>query len=145
MPENPFGILSKFVESFSLPMRALKSPQSTVSFEEAEAIADRVGVIDKGHLLVVDDKDALKHKLGKRQLCIELENTIESVPQELSSWNLELANDGNQIIYTYDTYSEDTGVADLMRAVDNSELILKDITTSQSSLEDIFINLVETQ
>ncbi len=118
---------------------------TTHYIEEAEAIADRVGVIDKGRLLVVDDKDALKHKLGKRQLCIELENAIESVPQELSSWNLELADDGNQIIYTYDTYSEDTGVAGLMRAIDKSSLDLKDITTSQSSLEDIFINLVETQ
>ena len=118
---------------------------TTHYIEEAEAIADRVGVIDKGRLLVVDDKDALKHKLGKRQLCIELKNTIESVPQELLSWNLEIANDGNKIIYTYDTYSEDTGVAELMRAIDRSKLVLKDITTSHSSLEDIFINLVETQ
>ena len=118
---------------------------TTHYIEEAEAIADRVGVIDKGRLLVVDDKDALKHKLGKRQLCIELENTIESVPQELLSWNLEIANEGNKIIYTYDTYSEDTGVAELMRAIDRSKLVLKDITTSHSSLEDIFINLVETQ
>ena len=118
---------------------------TTHYIEEAEAIADRVGVIDKGRLLVVDDKDALKHKLGKRQLCIDLENAIESVPEELFSWNLELSNDGNQIIYTYDMYSEDTGVAELMRAIDKSELVLKDIITSQSSLEDIFINLVETQ
>lgn len=118
---------------------------TTHYIEEAEAIADRVGVIDQGRLLVVDNKDALKHKLGKRQLCIELENIIESVPEELFSWNLELADEGNQIIYTYDTYSEDTGVAELMRAIDKSPLVLKDITTSQSSLEDIFINLVETQ
>ena len=118
---------------------------TTHYIEEAEAIADRVGVINKGELLVVDEKDALKHKLGNRQLCIELEYSIEAVPAALSAWNLDLINEGKQIVYTYDTYSEDTGVADLLRAVDQSELELKDITTSQSSLEDIFINLVETR
>ena len=118
---------------------------TTHYIEEAEAIADRVGVINKGELLVVDEKDALKHKLGNRQLCIELEYSIDSVPAALSAWNLDLINEGKQIVYTYDTYSEDTGVADLLRAVDQSELELKDITTSQSSLEDIFINLVETR
>lgn len=118
---------------------------TTHYIEEAEAIADRVGVINNGELLVVDDKDALKHKLGKRQMCVELENTIEKIPAALSSWDLELLSDGDQLIYTYDTYSEDTGVAELLRVVDASGLVLKDITTSQSSLEDIFIHLVDTQ
>ena len=118
---------------------------TTHYIEEAEAIADRVGVINKGELLVVDDKDALKHKLGKRQLCIELENVVKTIPASLSSWELELSTEGNQLTYTYDMYSADTGVAELLRAVDSSEVVLKDVTTSQSSLEDIFINLVETQ
>ena len=118
---------------------------TTHYIEEAEAIADRVGVINNGELLIVDDKDALKHKLGKRQMCVELENTIETIPAALSSLDLELSSDGDQLVYTYDTYSEDTGVAELLRAVDASGLVLKDITTSQSSLEDIFIHLVDTQ
>lgn len=118
---------------------------TTHYIEEAEAIADRVGVINNGELLVVDDKDALKHKLGKRQMCVELENVIETIPAALSSWDLDLSSAGKQLIYTYDTYSEDTGVAELLRAVDVSGLVLKDITTSQSSLEDIFIHLVDTQ
>ena len=118
---------------------------TTHYIEEAEAIADRVGVINKGELLIVDDKEALKHKLGKRQLCIELDNTIDVIPMSFSTWSLELSSSGNQLTYTYDMYSADTGVAELLRAVDNSELVLKDITTSQSSLEDIFINLVDTQ
>lgn len=118
---------------------------TTHYIEEAEAIADRVGVINNGELLVVDDKDALKHKLGKRQLCIELQESIQSIPASLSAWDLEISPDGDQLIYTYDTYSEDTGVAELLRAVDGCEIMLKDITTSQSSLEDIFINLVNTK
>ncbi|MBT8123718.1 MAG: ABC transporter ATP-binding protein [Gammaproteobacteria bacterium] len=115
---------------------------TTHYIEEAEEIADRVGVISNGELIVVDDKDALKHKLGKRQMMIELEHTIESIPQSLTLWSLELSDEGNQLTYTYDSHSEHTGIAELLRAIDRSGLLLKDINTSQSSLEDIFINLV---
>ncbi len=115
---------------------------TTHYIEEAEEIADRVGVISNGELIVVDDKDALKHKLGKRQMTIELEHTIESIPQSLTLWSLELSDEGNQLTYTYDSHSEHTGIAELLRAIDRSGLLLKDINTSQSSLEDIFINLV---
>ena len=115
---------------------------TTHYIEEAEEIADRVGVISNGELIVVDDKDALKHKLGKRQMTIELEHTIESIPQSLTLWSLELSDEGNQLTYTYDSHSEHTGIAELLRAIDRSGLLLKDVNTSQSSLEDIFINLV---
>ena len=117
---------------------------TTHYIEEAEEIADRVGVISKGELIVVDDKEALKHKLGKRQMMIELENAIGKIPDLLSSWDLELSAEGNQLTYTYDTYSTQTGIAELLRAVDGAGLQLKDVNTSQSSLEDIFINIVNT-
>ena len=115
---------------------------TTHYIEEAEEIADRVGVISNGELIVVDEKDALKHKLGKRQMTIELEHTIVSIPQSLTLWSLELSDEGNQLTYTYDSHSEHTGIAELLRAIDRSGLLLKDVNTSQSSLEDIFINLV---
>lgn len=115
---------------------------TTHYIEEAEEIADRVGVINNGELIIVDDKDALKHKLGKRQMMLELEQAIEIIPESLSSWALELSPHGNQITYTYDSHSKHTGIAELLRAVDEAGLLLKDVNTSQSSLEDIFINLV---
>ncbi len=118
---------------------------TTHYIEEAEAIADRVGVINKSELLIVDDKQALKHKLGKRQMTIEMERPITSVPQSLSRWSLELSAEGTRLVYTYDTYSEHTGIAELLRAVDSAGLLLKDVSTSQSSLEDIFISLVHTE
>lgn len=116
---------------------------TTHYIEEAEAIADRVGVINRSELLVVDDKQALKHKLGKRQMTIEMEEPLTSVPPSLSRWSLELTAGGTQLIYTYDSHSEHTGIAELLRAVDQAGLLLKDMNTSQSSLEDIFINLVQ--
>ena len=115
---------------------------TTHYIEEAEEIADRVGVINKGELLIVDEKNALKHKLGKRQMTIELECVIDHIPVALSDWPLELVSEGNQIVYTYDYHSDDTGVAGLLRAVDHAGLVYKDVNTTQSSLEDIFINLV---
>ena len=116
---------------------------TTHYIEEAEEIADRVGVINKGELLVIDEMDALKHKLGKRQMTIDLEQDIEQVPKSLSNWSLELAPEGNQIVYTYDSHSKHTGIAELLRAIDQAGLLLKDVNTTQSSLEDIFINLVK--
>ena len=116
---------------------------TTHYIEEAEEIADRVGVINKGELIVVDDKEALKHKLGKRQMIIELEQSIESIPESLWTWSLELAPEGNLLTYTYDSHSEHTGIAELLRAVDMSGLLLKDVNTTQSSLEEIFISLVK--
>ncbi len=115
---------------------------TTHYIEEAEEIADRVGVINKGELLVIDDKNTLKHKLGKRQMIIDLEESIMNIPHSLSTWALELSSDGTQITYNYDCHSQDTGIAELLRAIDQAGVLLKDVNTSQSSLEDIFINLV---
>jgi ABC-2 type transport system ATP-binding protein len=77
-------------------------------------------------------------------MTIELEQMIESIPQSLTLWSLELSDDGKQLTYTYDSHSEHTGIAELLRAIDKSGLLLKDVNTSQSSLEDIFINLVHS-
>jgi len=118
---------------------------TTHYIEEAEEIADRVGVINNGELLVVDDKLALMHKLGKRQLSIELDKVIEAVPVPLASWELELSPEGEQLIYTYDPHKSDTGVAELFNAIAEAGLVMKDVNTSQSSLEDIFIDLLKSK
>jgi ABC-2 type transport system ATP-binding protein len=115
---------------------------TTHYIEEAEAIAERVGVINHGRLLLVDNKQALMHKLGKRQLIIELEQALQHIPAILSPWSLELSSRGDRLIYTYDPQNRHTGIADLLRAIDVAELTPKDIHTSKSSLEEIFINLV---
>jgi ABC-2 type transport system ATP-binding protein len=118
---------------------------TTHYIEEAEAIADRVGVINNGELLLVDDKQALMHKLGKRQLIVELEEAVDTIPAALSAWMLELSSAGDQLVYTYDPRNTQTGIAALLRAIDDAGLLLKDINTSQSSLEEIFINLVNAE
>jgi ABC-2 type transport system ATP-binding protein len=118
---------------------------TTHYIEEAEAIADRVGVINHGELLLVDDKQALMHKLGKRQLVVELEQAVDTIPGMLSPWALELSPGGDQLTYTYDPRNPDTGVAGLLRAINDAGLLLKDIDTTQSSLEEIFIRLVKTK
>jgi ABC-2 type transport system ATP-binding protein len=115
---------------------------TTHYIEEAEEIADRVGVISGGKLIVVDDKNALKHKLGKRQMVIDLEQGIEVIPASLNSWSLVLSPDGNQLTYTYDSHSKHTNIGELLREIARTGLLLKDVNTSQSSLEDIFISLV---
>ncbi|WP_126456823.1 ABC transporter ATP-binding protein [Sulfuriflexus mobilis] len=115
---------------------------TTHYIEEAEAIADRVGVINGGELLLVDDKRALMHKLGKRQLIIELEQAVDSIPATLHTWALELSAEGRQLTYTYDPLNQHTGVAGLLSAISDAGLLLKDVDTSESSLEDIFIGLV---
>ena len=118
---------------------------TTHYIEEAEAIADRVGVINHGKLLLVDEKEALMHKLGKRQLIVELEEAAETIPATLSAWTLELSAEGEQLIYTYDPRNPHTGVAGLLQAINDAGLLLKDIHTSKSSLEDIFISLVNEE
>lgn len=115
---------------------------TTHYIEEAEEIADRVGVINNGELILVDEKAALKHKLGKRQMMIDLEQSINAIPDSLSTWELELSVNGNRLTYTYDSHRKDTGIAELLREIAKAGLLLKDVNTSQSSLEDIFINLV---
>ncbi len=118
---------------------------TTHYIEEAEAIADRVGVINDGELLLVDDKLALMHKLGKRQLIVELEEAVGVVPDALGPWALDLSADGSRLTYTYDPRNTHTGISGLLQAIREAGLLLKDLKTTQSSLEDIFVNLVNTK
>ena len=116
---------------------------TTHYIEEAEQIADRVGVINDGQLLLVDDKDNLMQELGRKQLIIELKTAIEKVPESLSTYAIELSDDGQQLIYTYDTQSNSTGITALLQAMHTAGLSMKDLNTTQSSLQDIFVNLVK--
>ena len=116
---------------------------TTHYIEEAEEIADRVGVINNGELLLVEDKQALMHKLGKKQMIIELKDAVTRIPEELVEWALELSADGKQLTYTYDPRNPHTGIASLLSEISDAGLLLKDIQTSQSSLEEIFVNLVK--
>lgn len=118
---------------------------TTHYIEEAEVIADRVGVINNGKLLLVDDKLTLMHKLGKRQLTIELVEPVDTIPSDLSSWSLDLSTNGNHLIYTYDPRNVHTRIARLFGAVADTGLVLKDVETSKSSLEEIFIDLVNNK
>ncbi len=115
---------------------------TTHYIEEAEAIADRVGVIAGGELLLVDDKDKLMREMGKKQLQIELRDKIEVLPESLSEWSLEIGDDAQILVYTYDTQAHSTGITRLVQAISAAGLSLKDLTSRQSSLEDIFVNLV---
>ena len=115
---------------------------TTHYIEEAEEIADRVGVINNGELILVDDKQALMHKLGKRQLVVELEEGVSSVPDVLAPWGLELTAGGSQLTYTYDPHSAHNGISGLLGAISESGILIKDLNTTQSSLEEIFVNLV---
>ena len=118
---------------------------TTHYIEEAEEIADRVGIISQGSLLLVEDKQNLMHKLGKKQLLIELRQMVEVIPDALADYKLEISRDGSHLVYTYDTQSERTGITSLLQDLNNAGLSLKDLKSSQSSLEDIFVNLVSTK
>ena len=118
---------------------------TTHYIEEAEEIADRVGVINDGELLLVDDKQALMHKLGKRQLIVELDETVSMVPGVLAPWALDLSANGRKLTYTYDPHKTQTGVSELLQAIRDGGLVLKDLHTTQSSLEEIFVNLVKAK
>ncbi len=116
---------------------------TTHYIEEAEAIADRVGIISNGELLLVDDKNSLMHKLGKRQLIIELETALKNLPAELASLKLDLSTDGCLLTYTYDPHKSDTGITSLLQSVTDAGLVIKDIQTTKTSLEEIFVSLVK--
>mgnify|MGYP005813128541 FL=1 len=116
---------------------------TTHYIEEAEAIADRIGVIAKGELLLVEEKDALMARMGKKQLEVQLTEPITGVPLALQSPDVELSADGRSLIYTYDTNAERTGITKLLSKVAESGLVLQDVATRQSSLEDIFVDLLK--
>ena len=115
---------------------------TTHYIEEAEEMADRVGVISRGELIAVDQKSALMAKMGRKTLDIMLAEPIENVPPSLAEWNLRLENDGHAICYEFDSHAERTGIASLMRALSDAGIAYKDLSTHQSSLEDIFVELI---
>ena len=116
---------------------------TTHYIEEAEAIADRIGVINHGKLILVEEKQALMTKLGRKELALTLKKPLESMPQALTGYDLELADDGCQLIFTFDKSGERTGVTQLLNDIKKAGLTVRDIETRQSSLEDIFVDLVK--
>jgi ABC-2 type transport system ATP-binding protein len=115
---------------------------TTHYIDEAEQMADRIGVIDGGKLIVVEEKATLMSKLGTSQLTIELQQPLAALPEALDSWRLERAHDGAELVYTYDVRSEETGIGPLLRQLDRMGVQIKNLHTRHSSLEDIFVNLV---
>jgi len=128
-------------------VRALRESGVTIILtthyiEEAEEMADRIGVISKGRLIVVEEKTALMRKLGKKQLTLHLQEPLAGIPAGLDGWRLALANDGHDLEYTFDAGESRAGIASLLRRMDELGIVYKDLNTSQSSLEDIFVSLV---
>ncbi len=115
---------------------------TTHYIEEAEQMADRVGVISKGEIILVEEKAELMRKLGRKQLKLQLQSQLDSLPPALSSHGLELAAGGHEIVYTYDAQGERTGITALLQDLNDNGIRFKDLQTSQSSLEEIFVNLV---
>jgi len=116
---------------------------TTHYIEEAEEMADRIGVINNGEIIVVEDKTVLMDKLGKKQLALSLQKPLSSLPHELAGYPLALSEDGTMLIYTYDAQKEHTGISELLRELGRHNIDFKDLHSSQSSLEDIFVNLVK--
>jgi ABC-2 type transport system ATP-binding protein len=115
---------------------------TTHYIEEAEEMADRIGVIHKGEIVVVEDKDVLMKKLGKKQLHLQLQSPLGVIPDALSDYPLALSDDGEQLVYTFDAQGDGTGIAGLLRRLNEHGIDFKDLNTSESSLEEIFVNLV---
>jgi len=116
---------------------------TTHYIEEAEEIADRVGVINNGELLLVEQKEHLMESLGKKQLVMDLKESVKKIPPSLDKYNIELTDDGMQISYTYVVKDEESEISDVLNEISNSGLLLKDLKIVQSSLEDIFVDLVK--
>ena len=115
---------------------------TTHYIEEAEEMADRIGVINKGEIILVEDKTELMRKLGRKQLALQLQSPLERIPPSLARYNLELAAGGGEMIYTYDAQADRAGIAALLRDLAGSGIAFRDLHTTQSSLEDIFVGLV---
>ncbi|WP_257455810.1 ABC transporter ATP-binding protein [Archangium lipolyticum] len=118
---------------------------TTHYIEEAEKMADRIGVIRQGELILVEDKAVLMRKLGKRQLTLTLRDRLERIPEALTGLALELSGDGNTLVYTFDTQAEETGIATLLRRLGEHGIDFKNLQSSESSLEDIFVSLVRAR
>jgi ABC-2 type transport system ATP-binding protein len=128
-------------------MRSLREAGVTIILTthyigEAEEMADRIGVISKGELIVVEEKAALMKKLGKKQFTLHLQEPMAAIPAELTDWRLALKNGGTELEYTFDANAERTGIPSLLRRISDLGIGFKDLNTSQSSLEDIFVSLV---
>ncbi len=118
---------------------------TTHYIQEAEEMADRIGVISKGEIILVDDKAALIRKLGKKQLTLQLRSPLPRIPEELGKYPLELSSDGHELSYTFDAQHEHTGIAELLRHLGEHGIDFKDLHSRQSSLEEIFVSLVSTK
>jgi ABC-2 type transport system ATP-binding protein len=128
-------------------VRALRAAGVTIILtthyiEEAEEMADRIGIINKGEIILVEDKAELVRKLGKKQLVLQLHGKLTAVPPQLATYRLSLSADGSELIYTYDTQAERTGITGLLNDVREAGIRFRDLHTTQSSLEDIFVGLV---
>lgn len=115
---------------------------TTHYIEEAEQLADRVGVINNGEIILVEVKEKLMRDLGKKQLVLHLQAPVAEIPAQLASYHLELSDDGNDLTYTYDTKQNSTGITALLGELRSADIHFSDLETSQSSLEDIFVDLV---
>jgi ABC-2 type transport system ATP-binding protein len=118
---------------------------TTHYIEEAEEMADRIGVIHKGEIVVVEDKAVLMKKLGKKQLTLQLQSPLAVIPPGLADYPLELSADGTQLVYTFDTQGDRTGIAGLLRRLSEHAIDFRDLNTSESSLEEIFVSLVRSR
>ena len=127
----------------SLRERGVTIILTTHYIEEAEEMADRVGVIDKGRIILVEEKAALMRKLGKRRLTLTLEAPLAAIPAELARWDLSLEAEGSLLVYTFDAREEETGIPGLLRALHDLGIGFSDLDMEKSSLEDIFVDLVE--
>ncbi|HEV3423835.1 MAG TPA: ABC transporter ATP-binding protein [Paraburkholderia sp.] len=115
---------------------------TTHYIDEAEEMADRIGVINAGEIMLVEEKAELMRKLGKKQLTLQLEHQLEQLPAQLADYRLALSGDGNELIYTYDTERERNSIVALLKALEDAGIRFKDLQTTQSSLEDIFVSLL---
>jgi len=118
---------------------------TTHYIEEAEEMADRIGVMSKGEVILVEDKETLMHKLGEKRLTVHLQSPLAGIPEELRGHPIELSEDGTELIYTFDAQHEDTGIAGLLRTLNQHGIDFKDLQSSERSLEEIFVSLVNEE
>ena len=116
---------------------------TTHYIDEAEEMAERVGVINRGELILVEDKAALMRKLGKKQLILQLQSKLDKIPESLAGYHLTLATDGHELVYAFDTQGERTGITALLKDLNEAGIRFRDLDTKQSSLEEIFVSLVK--
>jgi ABC-2 type transport system ATP-binding protein len=117
---------------------------TTHYIQEAQEMADRIGIINKGEIILIEEKAVLMKKLGSKKLTLQLRNSLQAIPAELAKAHLELASDGMELVYTFDTQRERTGIATLLSNLSEHGISIKDLQTSESSLEDIFVSLVSS-